>query len=120
LLPDSRHNARLPCVIAATDFGRQSDYMFPHAGGLGSFASRSDCNEEIVMKKILGAILLASVATTALAADLPSRKGAPAPAPVYMPPAFSWSSAKIPETRAFCVHSGIAAYSRLPVFAGDG
>jgi hypothetical protein len=30
------------------------------------------------------------------------------------------SSAKIPETRAFCVHSGIAAYSRLPVFAGDG
>jgi peptidoglycan/LPS O-acetylase OafA/YrhL len=25
-----------------------------------------------------------------------------------------------PETPAFCVHSGIAAYSGLPVFAGDG
>ena len=43
------------------------------------------------MKKIVAAVLLASVATAALAADLPSRKTAPAPAPVYVAPAFSWT-----------------------------
>jgi outer membrane immunogenic protein len=45
---------------------------------------------EIVMKKILTAALLASVATSAFAADLPSRKGPP-PAPVYYAPPFSWT-----------------------------
>ncbi len=45
---------------------------------------------EIVMKKILTAALLASVATSAFAADLPSRK-APPPAPVYYAPPFSWT-----------------------------
>ena len=43
------------------------------------------------MKKIIAAVLLASVATGAFAADLPSRKTAPAPAPVYVLPAFSWT-----------------------------
>ena len=43
------------------------------------------------MNKLLLAALLASVATGAAAADLPTAKGAPpAPAPVYAPP-FSWT-----------------------------
>jgi outer membrane immunogenic protein len=51
---------------------------------------------EIVMKKILTAALLASVATSAfavsaLAADLPTRKAAPAPAPAYYAPPFTWT-----------------------------
>jgi outer membrane immunogenic protein len=45
---------------------------------------------EFVMKKILTAALLASVATSAFAADLPSRK-APPPSPVYYAPPFSWT-----------------------------
>jgi len=43
------------------------------------------------MKKLIAAVLLASVATAAFAADLPSRKAAPVPAPVYVPPAFTWT-----------------------------
>ncbi len=43
------------------------------------------------MKKLIAAVLLASVATGAIAADLPSRKTAPAAVPVYAPPAFSWT-----------------------------
>jgi len=43
------------------------------------------------MRSTLAAILMASVATTAIAADLPSRKAAPVPAPVYVPPLFSWT-----------------------------
>jgi len=43
------------------------------------------------MKRILAAALLAGVATSALAADLPSRKSAPMPAPVYVAPAFTWT-----------------------------
>jgi outer membrane immunogenic protein len=46
--------------------------------------------KEIVMKKILTAALLATVATSAFAADLPTRKGPP-PAPVYVPPPFTWT-----------------------------
>lgn len=42
------------------------------------------------MKKILAAALMASVATSAFAADLPGRKGPP-PAPVYYAPPFSWT-----------------------------
>jgi outer membrane immunogenic protein len=45
---------------------------------------------EIGMKKILTAALLASVATSAFAADLPSHKAPPA-APVYYAPPFSWT-----------------------------
>jgi outer membrane immunogenic protein len=45
---------------------------------------------EIVMKKILTAALLASVATSAFAADLPTRKGPP-PAPIVYAPPFSWT-----------------------------
>jgi outer membrane immunogenic protein len=47
-------------------------------------------NMEIMMKKILTAALLASVATSAFASDLPSHKAPPAMAPVYAPP-FSWT-----------------------------
>ena len=42
------------------------------------------------MNKILLAALLAGVASSALAADLPSKKGPP-PAPVAYAPAFSWT-----------------------------
>ncbi|MGO8800521.1 MAG: outer membrane protein [Roseiarcus sp.] len=42
------------------------------------------------MRKILTAALLAGVATSAFAADLPTQKGPP-PAPVYVPPPFTWT-----------------------------
>jgi len=48
-------------------------------------------NEEIAMKKFLLAALLAGVATSALAADLPSHKAPPPPVPAYAPQAFSWT-----------------------------
>jgi outer membrane immunogenic protein len=43
------------------------------------------------MKKILLAALLAGVASSAFAADLPTHKAAPAPAPYYAPQTFSWT-----------------------------
>lgn len=43
------------------------------------------------MKKFLLAALLAGVATSALAADLPSHKAPPPPMPAYAPQAFSWT-----------------------------
>lgn len=43
------------------------------------------------MKKVLLAALMAGVASSAMAADLPSRKAPMAPAPVYAPPIFSWT-----------------------------
>ena len=44
------------------------------------------------MKLMLLAALLTSVASTAIAADLPTRKDAPAPVPAFAPaPAFSWT-----------------------------
>jgi outer membrane immunogenic protein len=43
------------------------------------------------MKKILLAALLAGIASSALAADLPTHKAAPAPAPYYAPQTFSWT-----------------------------
>ncbi len=44
------------------------------------------------MKRILTAAVLAALAMPALAADIPTRKSAPAPiAPAYVPPAFSWT-----------------------------
>jgi len=43
------------------------------------------------MKKFLLAALLASVATGALAADLPTHKSAPPPTPAYIAPPFSWT-----------------------------
>src|SRR6201999_3405809 len=49
------------------------------------------CIEEIAMKKILLAALMAGVATSAFAADLPTRKAPPAPAPIYVAPAFTWT-----------------------------
>jgi outer membrane immunogenic protein len=45
---------------------------------------------ETTMKKMLLAALLAGVATSAFAADLPTRKGPP-PAPAYYAPPFSWT-----------------------------
>jgi outer membrane immunogenic protein len=47
-------------------------------------------NEEIAMKKVLLAALMAGVASSAMAADLPTRKAPPAPQ-VYAPPVFSWT-----------------------------
>lgn len=43
------------------------------------------------MKKILLAALFAGVATSAFAADLPTRKAPPAPVPAYVAPMFSWT-----------------------------
>jgi outer membrane immunogenic protein len=43
------------------------------------------------MKKILLAALFAGVATSAFAADLPTRKAPPAPVPAYAPPVFTWT-----------------------------
>ena len=43
------------------------------------------------MNKVLLAALMAGVASTAMAADLPTHKAAPAPAPYYAPPVFSWT-----------------------------
>ncbi|THD42366.1 MAG: porin family protein [Bradyrhizobium sp.] len=43
------------------------------------------------MMKVLLAALLAGVASSAYAADLPSHKAPPAPAPYYAPQAFSWT-----------------------------
>jgi len=43
------------------------------------------------MKKFLLAALLAGVATSAFAADLPNRKAPPTPAPYYAPPVFTWT-----------------------------
>jgi outer membrane immunogenic protein len=48
-------------------------------------------DEEIEMKKILLATVMAGVASSAFAADLPSHKAPPAPAPYYAPQAFSWT-----------------------------
>jgi outer membrane immunogenic protein len=48
-------------------------------------------NEEIVMKKVLLAALMAGVASSAMAADLPTRKAPPAPQVYSAPPVFSWT-----------------------------
>lgn len=57
------------------------------------------------MKKFLLAALLAGVATSAFAADLPTRKAPPAPAPVYVPP-FSWGGFYVGVNGGFGVGSG--------------
>ena len=43
------------------------------------------------MKKIILASALALIAAPALAADLPRRSAAVAPAPIYAAPIFTWS-----------------------------
>jgi len=43
------------------------------------------------MRKVLLAALMAGVASSAMAADLPTHKAAPAPAPYYAPPVFTWT-----------------------------
>ncbi len=43
------------------------------------------------MKKFLVAALMASVASSAMAADLPTHKSPMAPAPMYSQPAFTWT-----------------------------
>jgi outer membrane immunogenic protein len=48
-------------------------------------------NEEIAMKKILLAALMAGAASSAMAADLPTRKAPPAPQVYAAPPVFSWT-----------------------------
>jgi outer membrane immunogenic protein len=48
-------------------------------------------NEEIAMKKILLAALMAGVASSGMAADLPTRKAPPAPQVYAPPPVFNWT-----------------------------
>jgi len=43
------------------------------------------------MRRILLTALMAGVASSALAADLPTHKAPPSPAPYYTPPAFTWT-----------------------------
>jgi outer membrane immunogenic protein len=43
------------------------------------------------MRRILFTALMAGVASSALAADLPTHKAPPAPAPYYTPPPFTWT-----------------------------
>ncbi len=48
------------------------------------------------MKRVIAASVLAIVSGAAMASDLPSKKTAPAPAPVtYAPPAFTWTGAYV-------------------------
>ena len=58
------------------------------------------------MKKILLAALLAGVASSALAADLPTHKAAPAPAPYYAPQTFSWTGLYIGANGGWAGGSG--------------
>jgi outer membrane immunogenic protein len=64
------------------------------------------CNEEITMKKFLLAALLASVATSAWASDLPTRKAPPAPTPVYAPPTFTWTGCYVGVNGGYGIGSG--------------
>ncbi len=57
------------------------------------------------MKKFILAALLAGVATSALAADLPTRKAPPAPA-VYAPPIFTWTGFYVGVNGGYGVNSG--------------
>jgi outer membrane immunogenic protein len=61
------------------------------AGGVVRIPSVMVGNEEIAMKKVLLAALMAGVASSALAADLPTRKAPPAPQVYAAPPVFSWT-----------------------------
>ncbi len=61
------------------------------AGGVVRIPSVMVCNEEIAMKKVLLAALMAGVASSAMAADLPTRKAPPAPQVYAAPPVFSWT-----------------------------
>ncbi len=58
------------------------------------------------MKKFLLAALLAGVATSAFAADLPTRKAPPPPVPAYVPPAFSWTGFYIGVNGGYAFGSG--------------
>jgi len=58
------------------------------------------------MKKLLLAVLLAGVATSALAADLPTRKAPPAPTPAYVPPIFTWTGFYVGVNGGYGVGSG--------------
>ncbi len=58
------------------------------------------------MKKFLLAALLAGVATSALAADLPTRKAPPAPTPVYVPPTFTWTGFYVGVNGGYGVGTG--------------
>ncbi len=57
------------------------------------------------MKKFLLAALLGGVATSAFAADLPTRKAPPAPMP-YLAPAFSWTGFYLGVNGGYGLNSG--------------
>lgn len=58
------------------------------------------------MKKILLAALLAGVATSAFASDLPTRKAPPVPVPAYIPPVFTWTGFYIGVNGGYGVNTG--------------
>jgi opacity protein-like surface antigen len=71
------------------------------------------CIEEIGMKKILLAALMAGVATSAFAADLPTRKAPPAPAPMYVVPAFTWTGFYVGVNGGYAVGNGGGGFGNV-------
>ncbi len=65
------------------------------------------------MKKFLLAALLAGVATSALASDLPTRKAPPAPA-VYAPPTFTWTGFYVGVNGGYGIGSGTSSNFGTP------
>lgn len=58
------------------------------------------------MKKFLVAALMAGVATSAFASDLPTRKAPPAPYPAYVAPAFTWTGFYVGVNGGYGVGNG--------------
>jgi hypothetical protein len=68
-LPEFNHIGWVVSVITATDFTLDVDYISVRAGGLGLEPPVQVCNVGFIMKKIIIAALMVSVASTAFAAD---------------------------------------------------
>jgi outer membrane immunogenic protein len=68
-------------------------------------------NEEIAMKKVLLAALMVGVASSAMAADLPTRKAPPAPQAYAAPPVFSWTGFYVGVNGGWAGSTGGGAFS---------
>src|SRR5208283_2315333 len=90
LSPVSSRNGSRYCVGQTTDLRSIATYISSMTTGTAGSASVRAHDEEINMTRHLIGALLAGVATSAVAADLPTYNAAPAPA-VYVPPPFTWT-----------------------------